>query len=74
MNFKNTKNGKLITVQQKISLALILFNIFNVTASSYAHACTITSGFYKDVTFPEGKVDIQLSFKLSVQGEGTADL
>ncbi|WP_082377020.1 T9SS type A sorting domain-containing protein [Chryseobacterium indologenes] len=50
--------------------------ISNSTSAPYAHAYTTTSTsttfFYQDVTFPAGETDINLSFKLLVQGEGSS--
>ncbi|MDR2238475.1 MAG: T9SS type A sorting domain-containing protein [Chryseobacterium sp.] len=52
--------------------------ISNSTAAPYAQAYTTgtssTTFFYQDVTFPAGETDINLSFKLLVQGEGTSTL
>lgn len=50
--------------------------ISNSTAAPYAQAYTTgtasTTFFYQDVTFPAGETDINLSFKLLVQGEGSS--
>ena len=51
--------------------------ISNSTAAPYAHSYTLNSAsvvhMYQDVIFPAGETNINLSFKLKVQGESSYD-
>ena len=52
--------------------------VSNSTAAPFAHAydtgTTTVVHFYKDITFPAGETNVNLSFDYIVQGEGTSTL